>query len=150
MPHVGNFPRGIYPEPLSIGPEPFNPLNEGYDFIRNEQYLRHNTSLTLQFFYASVILPQGAKVRKLTLYGHRDDDLALMRLTMWRSNRALGTNQMAQVTAGWTDGAGSGETTTITQYTIDNVNYTYDLQVELDPNDSILDVRFTGAKIEWS
>ena len=150
MPHVGNFPERGYPKPLAMGPEHFGPLNDTYQFFRDATVLRNSTVLTIQNFYAPVVLPQGAKVQKVTLYGYRDDALATLGLRMYRSDRVGNMLIMADMSADWTDGYGSIEDTTIDYDTIDNETYTYDLMVSLSPNDDVNDVRYTAGVIEWS
>lgn len=118
------------------------------DWIMTEQFLRNNTVLTAQLFYAPVILPDGATVSKLTLYGYRNDELATMSLILGKTDGAGAYSEMAQVDATWTDGYNSGYDDTINFPLVDNANYVYMLRLTLEPNDDALDVRFCKAKIE--
>ena len=137
-------------KPLIVGCHEFVPQQDTYDFLRTDYYLQNGTVLTLQYFYAPIWLPHGATVNKLTLYGYRDDELAILRLDLVRSTRAGVSEQMAQVLADWTTGLSSGYDDTIDYPVIDNDSYFYHLTVRLDPNDAVNDVCFEAGRIDWS
>ena len=149
MPNVGNFPVPAYPKPLAIPPSAFVPRNDTYDWEIIPAYVHNRTILTLTEFNAPVTLPQGARVKKLTLYGYRDDALATMALTLFHNDREGVETIMAAVTADWETGYSSGEDATIADPEIDNETRNYSLRLQLDPNDGVSDVQFTGAIIEW-
>ena len=147
MPHTGNFPPKL--SPLSIPAAAFVPYNDIYDFTIDHTQIFNRTSLEIHLYYAPVILPHGATVSKVTLYGYRNDALAAMTLILYRVDPTESVAEMAMLMADWTLGAGSIYDDTIDYATIDNENYQYILEVGLDPNDDISDVRFFGAKIEF-
>ena len=147
MPHTGNFPSKL--SPLSIPPPAFVPYNETYDWVIDSGVLWNRTSLEIHLYYAPVILPHGATVSKVTLYGYRNDALATMSLILFRVNRTGNGVEMAMLMADWVLGWSSIYEDNISYATVDNENYQYVLEVGLDPNDNIGDVRFTGAKIEF-
>ena len=147
MPNIGNFPFRL--SPLSIPPSAFVPYDDSYDWMISYEVLNNRTSLEVHVYYAPVILPQGVTVSKLTLYGYRNDALAVMMLTLRRVARDATAVEMASITAGWTIEWDSAYDDTIGYATIDNENYSYVLEIELDPNDDVGDVRFSGAKIEF-
>ena len=149
MPHVGNFPYGIFPKPLSIHPAAFVPQDQTFEWLITNTGLTNNTVLTTQYFRAPVYLPHGARVTKLTLLGYRDDELATMRLQLYQLTNAQTTTIMATVNADWTTGISSGYDDTIVQAVIDNELYSYVLEIQLDPNDDALDVQFIIARIDW-
>uniref|UniRef100_A0A6H1ZQ68 Uncharacterized protein n=1 Tax=viral metagenome TaxID=1070528 RepID=A0A6H1ZQ68_9ZZZZ len=136
--------------PISVNPAVMVPGIDTYDYIASEIQLKHRTSLTEQYFLALVQFPNGVTITKLTLYGVRLDAAAIMRLTLLRVSWAGAEVNMAFVTANWTTGASSGSDSTINSPIVDTDNYTYCLILTLDPNDSVEDVRFTGAKIDFT
>ena len=149
MPHIGNFPVIGFPKPLPIPPSAFVAAEDTFDWRFTATDLENRTQLTLSSFYAPVVLPQGVTVKKLTLYGFRDDALASMQLELLRNDRVGGHTTMAQIVADWITGHSSGYDDTITSPEIDNENYDYCLGLQLDPNDAVTDVCLTGALIEW-
>lgn len=136
--------------PISVPCAAFIPEINTYDFTGYlGGSLRNFTSLTAQYFYAPVYFPDGVTVTKMTCYGYRDDTLATMTLSLKRSDFEGNTAELAATGAIWTDGWGSGEDTGINNADIDNSTYSYFLHLKLDPNDSVSDVRFSGATIEF-
>ena len=133
---------------VSIPAAAFVPSLDTYDWTISYETLWNRASLELQAYYAPVNLPHGATVSKLTLYGYRDDALASLELFMWRMDRITGGMEMAYINADWALGWGSGYDDTIVSPVIDTENYSYVLDVRLDPNDDASEVRFSGAKIE--
>ena len=150
MPHIGNFPAVGFPRPLSIGPTAFQPAYDTQDWDLTEKWLKNRTSLSIQYFHAPVILPHGARVRKLTLNAYREDALATVSLYLYRFNKIDSRADMAQVIADWTTGHSSGYDDTISYDVIDNENYAYSLYIVIDPNDAVEDVYFECATIDWS
>jgi len=149
MPNVGNFPEKGFPKPPSIGPPNIFPRDDGVDWYINGNELRKNVSLEMGLYWVPVHLPQGARVTKLTLYGYRDDVLAGLSIFLRRASNVGVTDDMATVAATWTDGNGSGYDDTIDNAVIDNENYSYIMDLSLSPNDSVNDVRFRRAQIDW-
>ena len=149
MPHIGNFPEKGFPKPLSIGPPNIFPRNDGVDWYIDGNELRKNVSLELGLYWVPVYLPQKARVTKLTLYGYRDDTLAGFSVILKRVSNVGVADDMAMVEATWTDGNGSGYDDTISYAVIDNENYSYLIALSLEPNDSVDDVRFRRAQIDW-
>lgn len=136
--------------PVSIHPAAFIPLDDAEDWDVTAVRLANRASLNLQGFYAPVILPHGVTVTKVTLYGYRDDAAASMLLRLRRTDRQGSNDIMALAQANWTDGYNSIYDDTIASALIDNENYSYSLELQLNPNDSVNDVRFTGAKIAFT
>ena len=148
-PHVGNFPRE-YPKPLTIGCSAFVPWSDQYDWEIATEGIRNRASLESQNYYAPVLLPDGVTINKVTLIGYKDDELAVMRVQLWRADWSEGTTLMAEAVApNWGDN-GSISDTSITEPVVDNDNYFYGVMVELDPNDSINDVRLHGVQVHWN
>ena len=148
-PHVGYFPRE-YPKPLSIGPPGFVPQEDTYDWLIVGGTLKNRAVLTEQLFSCPILLPHGVTVTKLTLYGFRDDGLATLMVTLQRATTIGATEPMTSKTADWTTGDSSGESTAILNPVIDNNNYAYFLTLQLDPNDSVEDVKFRSIRIDWN
>jgi hypothetical protein len=136
--------------PMSINPSAFIPPLDTHNFDLDEYRLINRTALTSQYFFAPLNLPHAATLTKLTLYGYRNDALADFLLFLFRTDHATTRVIMASIDAGWTSGYSSGFDDTISSPIIDNDNYQYSLRLTLDPNDSVLDVMFTGAKIEFT
>ena len=150
MPHIGYFPKPEYPRPLAIGSPAFVPRSDEYDWFIGENDLENRTVVNGQSFYAPVFLPHRATVTKLKLWGYRSDAGASLQLTLERITLAGYIETMANLTADWTDGNGSIETTTINYATIDNAAYHYILKVYLNPAVIASDGYFKHAKIYWS
>lgn len=150
MPHIGYFPVKQL-KPFTIYGAAFVPATSADDWGQGDVYLKNLTTVGWQIFYAAVYLPQGARVTKVTLYGYRDDPLASMILQMNRISNGGGVaNLMAEITADWTGGDGSGFDDTIDEPVIDNENNAYQLSLELTPNADVTEVQFNQAKIDWS
>jgi len=136
--------------PISIAPPAFFPYRDGYDYLINVHNLKNRTSLTAQYFMAAVLFPPGVTVTKVSLYGNRNDAAAALELILYRCDNVEGLVQMANILADWSDGFGSKYDDSISVATIDNSLYSYVLQLQINPNDSIEDVRFTRAEIEFT
>lgn len=150
MPHIGNFPIGVFPRSVSIAPTAFVPSLDTQDWEITTAAVKNRAALTLQHLYAPIILPERAKVQKLTLYGNRNDGDATLALQLSAFDRTQFESSMAQISADWTDGYNNKSSTEILNAVVDNDIYCYALILTLDPNDSVDDVRFTGARIDWN
>ena len=150
MPHIGNFPSVGYPSPLSIGPSAFVPRVDTQDWFVDVHRLRNSVTLEAQSFRGPLILPHGVTITKLTLYGYRDVAGAELTIGLYRGNLAISQQQMAIITADWTDGWGSKSTTAITYPVIDNNNYTYGFQLNIDPQAIVEDLMFSGVIVDWT
>ena len=149
MPHIGNFPAPGYPKPLVFSTVAFGPTLDTQDWTISGTALQNRASLEMQVFYAPVLVPHGSTVKKLSLYGFRDDAVAGLYVSLQRRDLAGAMETMADVYADWTTGDSSGYDDTINYPVIDNDNYRYCLAVSIDPNDSVYDVMFRSAVIEW-
>lgn len=140
---------GAYPSPITIHPSAFTPQDDTVDFYCNEGGLRRRADLNAGFFHAPVMLPHGATVTKLTLYGYRTDGDAALELILRCIDNAGGVNPMATILADWTDGNNSKYEDSIGYATIDNVNSSYYLYAQINPNDDEWDVILRRAKIDF-
>jgi len=136
--------------PISVPPAAFQPKHDNYDWTIDDYRLFNRSALTSQEYFAPVFLPPGATVTKLTLYGFRDDVAADMHLYLRRITGVGSHTTMALCAADWTDDAGAISDSTIDVALVDNSTYAYSLELVLDPNDSVLDVQFYRAEIEFS
>ena len=150
MPNIGYFPVTGYPKPLAIPPSAFVPCTDTQDWETRQTHVQNRAVLVSQYFFAPVILPDKAIVKKLTFFGYRDDAVADMDLILHRQDRANNEVTMAIVGADWIGGFSSGYDDTISYAVIDNENYDYSLSLILNPNDDPLDVYLTGVLIDWS
>lgn len=149
MPHFGYFAPIGYPKPLIIPAASFVPELDTQDWLIHVECVRNNAVLTQQRFNSGVLLPHGVTVKRLTLIGWRNDAAASMVLVLARRSHDGDQIIMTSVTADWTIGDSEGYSETISGAVIDNNNYYYSLYLTLDPNDSVLDVRFRKARIDW-
>ena len=150
MPHIGNFPGPGYAKPLTIGPDAFGPAISTQDWAIDDRELRNAANLTIQYFHANVVLPHGARITEITLYGWRQGATDTLELYLRRSDFQMEEISLATIIADWTEGWGSKATTTISGMPTDNKNKTYGLMVAIDPDTDVVDVRFTGAVIDWN
>jgi len=140
----------LYPSPITISAAAFGPYRDTYDYFIAIEGLGNRTALSQQDYHASICLPHGVTVTKVTLYGYRDDGLATLRLLLRRTGRVGDIATMSDITAGWTTGWSSAYDDSITNPLIDNDDYSYGVVGILDPNDSVLDVKFSGVKVEFT
>ena len=139
-----------YARPLTIGPDAFMSLNTSQDRSGSERELRNLATLSRQYFQANVVLPQGAVISKITLYGWRQGATDVLELHLRRSDFQMEDMTLASIVADWTGGFGSLLTTTISGMPIDNVNKNYSLLATIDPDTTVTDVKLTGVKIDWN
>ncbi|MBA7603605.1 hypothetical protein ES703_10719 [subsurface metagenome] len=138
-----------YPSPISIHPLQFKPIDDQTDFYAEQTGLKRRADLSYGLYYAPVNLPHGVTITKLTLYAYRDDSGASINIRLYRCTHSGANVSMANVTADWTDGDGSGYDDSIDYSIISNVTYSYALYCYIDPNDDVDDVKLTGVKIDF-
>jgi len=136
--------------PISVPAPAFTVTRDTYQWTLNDSYLQNRVLISSQYYYAPLYFPNGVTVTKLTLYGYRDDPSSSLRLRLRRIDRIGGASDMALVISNWVDGVNNQETATITNPTIDNVNYAYGLRMEIHPNDYCLDCYFYSAVIDFT
>jgi len=136
--------------PLSIPSAAFVPKLNTYDWMIDDVFMRNGTALTGQEFFAPVLLPHGATITSLNLYGYRDDALSNLQLYLRRITHVSTHTIMGECLADWTDGFGNKLDSAIGTPIVDNVNYGYVLELHLEPNDNVTDVWFTCAKIAFT
>ncbi len=141
---------GGYASPISIHPSSFIPGDDTIDYVTKESGLTERTSFSAFDFFAPVILPNAVTITKLTLYAYRDDGSASLGINLFRCNDAGTKSQMALVSAGWEDGNGSGYDDTIVNPVIDNTAFSYVIELNMNPNDAILDVRLRRIQIDFT
>ena len=149
MPHIGNFPERGFPKPLIVGSTCFKAQLNTYTYSQTYGMLTgHGTDL--QSFFATVYLPDKARINKITLLGYRDDDLATMYVRLFKIAKSdCVQTQLANVDATGTPGWSSWYTETITDPVIDLDNFWYQLLLYFDPNDSAMDVRLNAIQLDW-
>jgi len=136
--------------PLAINYSAFMPVYDTHHWQLTNLALTNRDILTGQWYYAPVVFPHGITVSKLTLYGSRNDALAVMILNLCRSTYLGAQLVMSELVANWTTGWSLRYDDSIDQPIIDNYTYSYCLNLLLHPNDSQWDVQFSGAKIEFT
>jgi len=140
----------VLSSPISIGPSAFIPAVDNQDWYNTNTDLRNRVALTVQYFYANVAFLNSVTVTKLTLYGYRDDAASVLKIVLYRINSVGGGDVLAEASLLGTGGYGSKEDIIILTPVIDNTTYSYCIRLEINPNNSILDCRFTRAEIEFT
>jgi len=136
--------------PLSIPPSAFVPGVDTYDWSICQKWVKNRTTLTVQNFFTSLYLPQGAVVTKCTMYGYKAQAGGILLLNLWRADRVGGDSIMCNFSANWTDGYGSREENSIDYATIDNENYGYSIVISINPDAAVDDTFSTGVVIEFT
>jgi hypothetical protein len=136
--------------PISIPPAAFVPRFDTHDWQIQDTFLGLRTSTTLLRFYAPVIFPNSVTVTRLTLYGYRTHAAAELKLYLYRSDGAAALALLADVSATWTTGYSSVFDATIDNAVINNLLYSYDLYLRVDPGAAVGDVKFTRAMITFT
>lgn len=150
MPNIGSFPVTGYPKPLNFPATAFSPGNDTLDWLIEHDFVQNRLETGNQGFWAPLFLPDGATVTKLTLYGVRTSTFAILRIRLYRVSRVGSGSIMAEVVADWSDGEGSKYDDTIDYATIDNVNYTYTVGLNIDPSTDPSEAKLRSCVIEWS
>jgi len=148
-PHIGNFPRE-YPKPLSVSGAAFVPKQDDQDWVIEGAKLRNRSLILSKYFWAPVYLPNGVTVTKLTLYGYRTTTGSTLRLQLMRCDREGSDFSMADVSAAWVTDWSSVYDDTINGGAIDNENYQYGLQLQVNPDADVFDCMFGAAIIDWN
>ncbi len=145
---------------LSISPVAFRPIDSVSDNDRewygDQTQLYIPISLDGPWFMASVNLPNGAAIKKMTVYvtdtgTGLDDEL---RVTLERHQLSTGTvQQMAYVcnhspVLPYSTSRQTMVDSTISYKTVNNASYTYTVYVHFIM-DCTNKVKFNGVKIEW-
>jgi len=136
--------------PISVPPAAFISNTDGQDYVNATTMLQNRTSLNSQVFVAPVYFPHGVTVVRLTLYGYSDDATAILQIALYRIHRLGGLVEMALVRADWTTGWSNLADESISYALIDNSLYSYSLALSIDPYDSVDNVRFSAAKIDFT
>ena len=101
-------------------------------------------------FNAGVHLPHGAIITSFKVFWYRSDASASASATLQRQNNVASSTEMALAHSNSSAGAHTVEDTSIVSGTVDNSAYTYQILIQLDPNDSISEVYFVGAIITFT
>lgn len=136
--------------PISVPASAFLPTDDQTDYTVDYGRLLRRTSLTIGYFYAPVFFPHGVTVTKLTLFAYRDDYSASVKIELHRVSFQSVSDALCGVTANWGDGYGNHYDDTIESAQVDNSLYSYCLLCRISPNDSVNDVRFIRAQIEFT
>ena len=86
---------------------------------------------------------------KVELLCYRDDGASLLGFWMFRKTGSGSGVIIAEIQVARTDGYGVDVDDTITLPVIDNENYYYCVEINLDPNDDPMDCYVHGVKIYW-
>lgn len=101
-------------------------------------------------FYGGVNLPNGAIVTSFKVWWFRNDASAAGLCRLYQNDPNTGTTTMADASSNSTAGIHSVEYTTISAATVDNTQYSYHIDVLVQPNDSWTDVNFKIAMITYT
>jgi hypothetical protein len=136
--------------PISIPGAAFMPKLDTYNWMIDDLYMKNRAALTSQEFFAPVLLPNGATITVLTLYGYREDALSNLQLYLRRITHVATHTILASCVADWTDGYGNISDSTINTPIVNNTDYGYVLELHLEPNDNVDDIWFICAKINFT
>ena len=135
---------------ISVSPNIFKPSSDLQGYDSGEGYLKCRGALDITYFLGGLFLPNGATLTKFYLYGYRDDAAASMALYLRRHDWSGNVGVIGEITANWTDGYGGLVDDSLTNAVVNNSSYTYYIMLVLNPNDSVNDVSFKGAVIEFT
>jgi len=136
--------------PMTCAPCGFITTDDTQEYVQGGDYIYNRTSLEAQYYSLPVYFPNSVTITKVTLFGNRTDADAIMRLRLKRTNLSGIRQDLAEIIADWTTGAGSKYDDSIDYPVIDSTSYAYFLEVLLNPNTLVTDVKFSGAKIEFT
>lgn len=142
--------NGGVPSPISINSCAFIPVSDTEDYSLDGDILKRRTGTTLLDCNANVCLPHGVTITKLTLYAYRNDADASIQIVLYRVDPAGTINTLASVSADWTSGNSSKFDDTVSNATIDNTTYSYQIYCGMDPNDSVNDVKLSRVQIDFT
>ena len=134
---------------IVIGAADFIPsANEAY-YQDGAQFYKKNTA-SLFAFYAPVHLPQGAKVKSVTLYYLDNHSGGEVQFSLRRQDPSIhwSWTMCYYFTQGYSNSVRSQTITTISDNKIDNRKYSYYIQVYFSQPESLL--RFFGVKIKYT
>ena len=144
-------PAGAAPlSPISIHASSFQAEDDQIDYFCDAGSLRRRSDLGEEAFFSPVMFPQGVTVSKVTMIAYRNDAQAALTAHLYRVDHTGSKAFMATIQADWTDGAGSKNTESISYATIDNTNYSYCLDVYINPNDAVSDVALYRIQIDFN
>jgi hypothetical protein len=89
-------------------------------------------------------------VTNVRAWWYRDDAAATGTCSLNHGNAGSLHTTMATVDSNSSSGAHVVDDNTITDATIDNSLYTYNIEITLDPNDNITDVELIGVVITYT
>jgi hypothetical protein len=137
---------------ININPADFVPAvdNIGYIISVSPVMLYNHAIGGNVVGFLGLHLPDGAVVTYLEVFWYRDDAAAAGYANLVRNSRYGVTGTMATADSNSTGGNHSVLTSAITNPTIDNTNYSYDLYLSLISNDSVSDVGFFCAIITYT
>jgi hypothetical protein len=128
-----------------------NGISTGNWFITGATCLLKVTgALTAQTYYAPIHLPHGAIITYMQTYWYRDDAASAGTCRLYRLPNSGVISQMAAADSDATVGDHSVLTSAITNPTIDNLNYGYQVAVTLTPNDDDDDVKLYNVIITFT
>lgn len=131
---------------VSISAAAFGPVDESYMYT-NWGGTLDPKNLASRYYYAPVQLPHGATVTRIKFYWSDLSGDFNGRCYLYRNYFAPGGDTLGTVDTSGASGAGSSETTTITNPTVDNSQYAYYLGWDLRGGG---DVEGYGVVIEYT
>ncbi|GAG78503.1 unnamed protein product, partial [marine sediment metagenome] len=135
----------------SINVGDFSPYSQTSLWALGNACLRADSATVQQLWIGGVHLPQGATVTELTIGWYRDDALAMGEVYLQRMAIATGTAySMASIATNSVAGNHLVTDSSILEPVIDNTIYSYHIYLSIDPNNSIVDVKFYGGVITYT
>jgi hypothetical protein len=131
---------------VSVPAAAFGPVDETYIYTNWGNTLSP-ANLASRYYYAPVQLPHGAIVTRITFYWSDVSGDYNGHCYLYRNNMAGGGDTLGAVDTSGTSGAGSSETTTITNPAIDNSQYAYYVGWDLNGGGDVIGY---GMVIEYT
>ena len=116
----------------------------------NFGYSLKNSVLTAQTYYANIDILNKSTITSIVAYWYRDDALATGDCDLYRSDFQENASIMATADSDATTGFHNVTDASVVNGSLDYDTYMYYVQVSLDPNDAVTDVRFQGVEINYS
>ena len=111
----------------------------------------HSASNTIALTaVAGVNLPNGCIITSFKAHWTRDDASATGTISLYRSDFTGTSNAMASADSDSTAGDHTVEDTSISYATINNADYSYGIEIVLDPNDDWHDVALYAVTITYT
>jgi hypothetical protein len=136
----------------SITPLDFTPITDTQLFTRNYTGYSANSATVESEAMGPFHLPNGAVITRVRMWAYRDDAASQVGIRLYRTqltSYGVTTDLMAECIAPGTGGNQIVDDTSITNPTIDNTNYGYQVYLSINPNDAVTDAKFFNVQVQY-